>query len=470
MTQEPAIKQPEDNTPETTRMMPVELISDGVVMLTPDGTITEANQVALSMLNLPEIVGVTLATLPLSADRWDEMVDAVTSGFQGEVGLRLAGGRSVIAKLRKMPGDAHISLILLQDTGAFDHARDRAFGARRDETLRFLTTKRSRPDFATQRRLCESFNRVLTQGELAIRQGARVMISGESGVGKSEIARFLHLSQANAHDPYVVVNCASGSADTPLDVMLFGRHDADGRRQPGLLEMAEGGTLFLDEVSELSPSVQARLLWMLEDGRGPRGTIDNGHTGMPPRPANVRIISATNRNLTQAVRERKFRADLYFRLAVVTLNVPPLRDMDPLISHLTDRFLHSINQRRTQPLVFPDRLQEILADYSFPGNIRELLNIVQRVSVFIEAGEDIDTILADLLVPIDVPGSEGQDDFRFGATLDLKSEVRKFERALIDKAIRIHGSKRKAAIALGTTIGTVVRKTAEHAEEEQEQD
>jgi transcriptional regulator with PAS, ATPase and Fis domain len=141
--------------------------------------------------------------------------------------------------------------------------------------------------------------------------------------------------------------------------------------------------------------------------------------------------------------------------------------MPPLVGHLIDRFLQNINQRRTQPLIFPDRLRQILADYSFPGNIRESLNIVQRVSVFLEAGENVDTILTDLLVPIDVPGSEGQDDLRFGATLDLKSEVRKFERALIDKAIRIHGSKRKAAIALGTTIGTVVRKTTEDSEESQ---
>jgi transcriptional regulator with PAS, ATPase and Fis domain len=87
--------------------------------------------------------------------------------------------------------------------------------------------------------------------------------------------------------------------------------------------------------------------------------------------------------------------------------------------------------------------------------------------VFLEAGENVDTILTDLLVPIDVPSSEGQDGLRFGATLDLKTEVRKFERALIDKAIRIHGSKRKAAIALGTTIGTVVRKTTEGSEESQ---
>ncbi|MFN4154091.1 MAG: sigma 54-interacting transcriptional regulator [Paracoccaceae bacterium] len=447
---------------ETTGKVPIELIGDGVLVLSASGTIIEANRVAHNLLHLDNLVDRPLISLIDSV----ELIAALSAGRQTEVGLRLAGGRQVVARLRKAPGDPHVSLVLLQDTGAFDHARDRAFGAKPDDTLRMLTAKQARPDFATQRRLSEDFNRVLTQGELAIRQGARVMISGESGVGKSEIARFLHLSQANAHDPFVVVNCASGSSDLPLDVMLFGRQTADGHSQPGLLAMAEGGTLFLDEVSEIPMPIQARLLSLLEDGNGLRRDMPRALAGIGP--VNIRIISASNRNLVQAVREGKFRADLYFRLAVVTLNVPPLRDMPPLVGHLTDRFLQKINQRRTQPLVFPDRLRQILADYSFPGNIRELLNIIQRVSVFLEAGENVDTILSELLVPIDVPGSEGQDDLRFGATLDLKSEVRRFERALIDKAIRIHGSKRKAAIALGTTIGTVVRKTTEGPEEGQD--
>lgn len=448
-------------------LVPIELLGDGILLLDDQGIVTQANQAAIGLLGNPGIVGAPLPAIPVESERWGDLAAAAAAGRPAEIGLRLPGGRAVIARLRRAPGQSHISTVVLQDTGAFDHARDRAFGARRDETLRYLATKRTRPDFATQRRLCEPFNRVLTQGELAVRQGARVLISGESGVGKSEIARFLHLSQASAHDPYVVVNCASGSSDMPLDVMLFGRQGTDGPRLPGMLELAEGGTLFLDEVAEIPMALQARLLWMLEDGRVPRGVIDGLSAGMPPRPANIRIISATNRDLVQAVRDGRFRADLYFRLAVVTLHVPPLRDMVPLIGHLTDRFLHAINQRRTQPLVFPERLAEILADYSFPGNIRELLNIVQRVSVFAEAGEDIDTILADLLAPIDVPASEGRQDFQFGTTFDLKTEVRRFERALIDKAIRVHGSKRKAAIALGTTIGTVVRKTSEDPEEDQ---
>ena len=141
--------------------------------------------------------------------------------------------------------------------------------------------------------------------------------------------------------------------------------------------------------------------------------------------------------------------------------MPPLRDLTPLIGHLIDRFSQTINQRRQTPMIIPQRVREILCDYSFPGNIRELLNIVQRIAIFLDDAADLEEILTDLLIPIDVPETDRGSEDITTATLDLRSEVKRFERALIDKAIRIHGSKRKAAKALGVDIGTVVRKTAD---------
>lgn len=445
--------------------LPMDLFGDGLIVLSPEGTILSANSEARSQLGWAEVQGLALHEASPRPDGWDELVAAVEEGRRADLPLRMAGGRSVIARLRKAPDDEFISLLILVDVDAFDFIRDRAFGRSRSNNLRFLSPKRTRPDFATQRRLSPELNRVLTRGELAIRQGARIIVAGESGVGKSEIARFLHLSVADAHDPFVVLNCASASSDQPLDTTLFGRDGPDGRRLPGLIHQAEGGTLFLDEVAEIPMPVQAKLLWFLEDGQVPAFGAPPIKEGAPRRSGNIRIIAATNRDLSKMVRDGKFRADLYFRLAVVTLNVPPLRDMHPLVGHLIDRFLHTINQRRLEPVRIPDRLREILEDYSFPGNIRELLNIVQRIVVFIEVGDNLDEILADLIAPIDVPGVEGQEALGFGATLDLRSEVRRFERALIDKAIRVHGSKRKAAKALGINIGTIVRKTAEDPEE-----
>ncbi|MBK6468015.1 MAG: sigma 54-interacting transcriptional regulator [Rhodobacter sp.] len=155
--------------------------------------------------------------------------------------------------------------------------------------LRSTVENRTRPDFATQRRLSPALNRLLSRAGRAIRQGARILITGESGVGKSEIARFLHAVVADARDPFVIVNCATDSA-TDLDAALFA--------PDGLIEQAMGGTLFLDEVAEIPLSVQARLLGFLEDGVA-------RNTG-PRRDPPLRLIAATNAELQALVREGRF--------------------------------------------------------------------------------------------------------------------------------------------------------------------
>jgi transcriptional regulator with PAS, ATPase and Fis domain len=128
--------------------------------------------------------------------------------------------------------------------------------------------------------------------------------------------------------------------------------------------------------------------------------------------------------------------------------------------------LQTINQRRQTPMLIPQRLRDRLLDYGYPGNIRELSNIIQKLAIFMEDSEDLEEVMGDLLSPIDIPGLDGAlAGFAPGAaTFDLKTEVRRYERILIDKAIRVHGSKRKAANALGVDIGTIVRKTAEPSE------
>lgn len=450
----------EDAPTDARDLVSISLFSDGLICLEPDGTICSANSEALSMLGVETLETMAIAASPIQAEGWGQLVEAVKAGVVAELPLRTKGGRSVLARLRRGAGLEHVSLIILVDVESFKFAQDRAFGnATRDNVL-FIGAHRTRPDFATQRRLSPELHRVLSRGEVAIRHGARILIGGESGVGKSEIARFLHLSVADARDPFIVVNCAAASPDKPLDVALFGHDRPDGTRKAGLVDQAEGGTLFLDEVAEIPLSVQSRLLWFLEDGRNP------GAGGSVRRSANVRIIAATNRDLPQMVRDGKFRADLYFRLAVVTLHVPPLRDMPPVVSHLIDRFQQTMNQRRVSPIEIPERVRGVLTDYSFPGNIRELLNIIQRIAVFIEMEEDIDELISDLVAAAKVQPADDEDDLPDVATLDLRSEVQRFERALIDKAIRVHGSKRKAAKALGVNIGTIVRKTTEGSQED----
>lgn len=433
---------------------------DGLIALGPDGVILSANSEALSALGrgADDVIGRRLESVETAAEGWGNLLARVSEARRADVPLRGPGGRPIIASLRRAQQSNAIAWIMLRDVEAFEFRRDKCFGGSQPHNVTFLATGRTRPDFDTQRRLCPEVHRLLSRGERAIRMGARILITGESGVGKSEIARFLHSTVSDARDPFVVVDCAAASA-ARFEDSLFGKEMPGGRPAPGLIEQAQGGTLFLDEVGEMPLAAQARLLGFLEDERL------SGLGGQPDGIRNLRVIAATNQDLRQLVRDGRFRADLYFRIAVVTLRVPPLRELQPIVDHLIDRFMQTINRRRQVPVVVPLRLREILADYSFPGNIRELLNIVQRIAVFTEDTDDLSDLLDELISPMDVPGAEMRPDLDAGATLDLRAEVRRFERALIDKAIRIHGSKRKAAKALGVDIGTIVRKTVETADD-----
>ena len=433
----------------------LDLFDEGLLQLDPEGRVVAANAAACSLLGLDRdnLTERRVGTLLPDNSGWAGFVTGADGADRTDLALRLRGGRSLLATRRSRSGVGVPELVLLRDLDALRHRHDRAAGIDRRATVRFLSGNRTRPDFAAQRRLSPDLNRVLSRGERAIREGMRVLVTGESGVGKSEVARFLHGAVADARDPFIVVNCAS-SSEVRFEAELFGREaGSEGEARPGLLEQAEGGTLFLDEVAEIPLGAQAKLLGFLEDGLAIRPG------GAQGRLANIRVIAATNRDLRQMVREGRFRADLYFRLAVIVLAVPPLRDMPALIGHLADRFLQTLNQRRTTPMILPQRYRDLLEDYSFPGNIRELLNIVQRTVVFVDDAESIEAIFADLLAPMDIPGVGG-DAMPAGAIFDLRAEVRRYEAALIDKAIRVHGSKRKAAKALGVNIGTIVRKTA----------
>ena len=439
---------------ETTARAALNVFSDGLIALDGEGGVLSVSSEALRLLGFgidDHVFG--LSDLGAHIEGWDTVKAQVVAGKRRDLPLRGSDGQPLLATLVRLPGDSAIRWIFLRDVEAFEYRCNKTFQQRLPTQARFLSSERTRPDFATQRQLSETLNRLLNRGELAIRQGARILITGESGVGKSEIARYLHAAASNVHDAFVIVNCASSSG-AQIDTALFGSGEETGG-STGLMRKAEGGTIFLDEVAELPLSIQAKLLGFLEDG------AVRHWQGGAPRGRQVRVISATNRNLRQLVGEGAFRSDLHFRLAVINLRVPPLRDLTPLIEHLTDRFTKTINQRRQSPLVVPERIRELLNDYSFPGNIRELQNIIQRISLFIDDAEGMDELIADLLTPVVPSDITVPAEPSATATWNLRSEVRQYERGLIDRAIQVHGSKRKAAKALGVDIGTVVRKTAE---------
>jgi len=208
---------------------------------------------------------------------------------------------------------------------------------------------------------------------------SKVLIYGESGVGKELLARFVHAHSARHRKPMAMINCA-GVPETLLESELFGHMrgsftDAHADRR-GVFEMADGGTLFLDEVGEMSPRMQALLLRVLETGE-----IQRVGSERLPVSVDVRVVSATNRDLMQHTRDKHFREDLYYRLNVVCLAIPPLRERGEDIRLLFDHYLSMMSERFGLPLCrCTDEAYEYIEAYQWPGNIRELRNLSERVS------------------------------------------------------------------------------------------
>jgi transcriptional regulator with PAS, ATPase and Fis domain len=218
--------------------------------------------------------------------------------------------------------------------------------------------------------------------KVAPSESTSVLLLGETGVGKEVIARTIHWRSPQAEGPFVDVNCSSIPNEL-LESELFGHEkgsftSAD-RTKKGLFEIAHGGTLFLDEIGEMSMPLQAKLLRVLENKRFRRvgGTQDIRVT--------VRIVAATNKNLSERIREGIFREDLYYRLAVVRLAIPPLRERNEDIDGLIEGLLARIRRDsgRTVNNV-DDEARALLKSYAWPGNVRELLNVLERASILCE--------------------------------------------------------------------------------------
>jgi two-component system response regulator AtoC len=222
--------------------------------------------------------------------------------------------------------------------------------------------------------------RVINLANKAAMSDSNILIEGETGTGKELLAEYIHKHSERADKPFVIINCAS-LPDQLIESELFGHEkgaftDAKSTKQ-GLVEIAHGGTLFLDEIGELSLSLQPKLLRFLENGEYRR------IGGVTTLTSNVRVIGATNRNLMEEADNKNFRKDLLFRLNVITLTIPPLRDRRDDILLLANHFLASKSPIRAPKRLSP-RAEDELLNYSFNGNIRELEHIIERAIIFAE--------------------------------------------------------------------------------------
>ena len=278
-------------------------------------------------------------------------------------------------------------------------------------------------------------------GKVARHQSS-VLLTGESGTGKELMARYIHRESDRADRPFVPVNCGA-IPETLLESEFFGyvrgAFTGADRDKAGLFEAAEGGTLFLDEVGELPTSLQVKLLRVLQDGEVRR------LGGTETTTVSVRIVAATNRDLESAVHAGDFRRDLYYRLAVIPIHLPPLRERTEAIPDLTHHLLGRLRERLNLKVesVTPGAMKALLA-YPWPGNIRELENVLEQAVVLAEGDTLDEDSLSGRLRAADVviePGYASDD-------LSVKRRCAELERQLIKRALERTGGNRSKAAAL----------------------
>jgi DNA-binding NtrC family response regulator len=295
---------------------------------------------------------------------------------------------------------------------------------------------------------------------------ATVLITGETGTGKELVARAIHRSSQRAHKPFVAVNCAAFT-ETLLESELFGHEKgaftgADRARQ-GLFEAAHEGTLFLDEAGEMSPAAQAKLLRILTDGQ----LLRVGST--KPRTVDVRVLVATHRDLQQRVRDGLFREDLYYRLAVVPIHIPQLRERRDDIPLLAELFARQIAAELSLPSrKLSAQAVQVLTQYDFPGNIRELRNLIERayiLSVREEIGPENFPMVGGVetsapTMPNDGQASAPGSSFLFPSEpFDLTEFLEKSEKELILRTIRnTDGAQAEAARRMGLSRSALAYK------------
>jgi Nif-specific regulatory protein len=302
-----------------------------------------------------------------------------------------------------------------------------------------------------------AMGKVFTLMESAIVSPITVLLQGETGTGKESIARAIHYSGPRKEKPFIAVNCGA-LTETLLESELFGykkgAFTGATTDQQGLFEAANGGTILLDEIGETTPALQVKLLRVLQEGEIRR--VGETH----PRRIDVRVLSATNRDLIQEVQHKRFREDLYYRLSVFPITVPPLRERREDIPLLVTHFLRRSNDKLDKHLRgITHETIELLVQYAWPGNVRELENEIERAVALTPEAETItptylsERIMAQKAVRVSLPAEAGS----------LKQARLTFEREYVAEVLRQHhGNAVQAAKALGISRQMLQTKIKEY--------
>lgn len=300
--------------------------------------------------------------------------------------------------------------------------------------------------------------------DLVVRLGqvdSTVLIQGESGVGKEIIADILHKNSMRKDKPFIRINCGA-IPETLLESELFGYESgaftgAKKGGKIGIFELANKGTLFLDEIGELPMLLQVKLLRVIQEKEITR------IGGTRPISVDVRLIAATNRDLWDMVNKNEFRKDLFYRLNVVPITVPPLRDRKEEIPSFVAHFLEIFNEKYGLNRILDDGVLDELMEYDWPGNVRELENVIERAVVTSK-----DQVIDRVSLPVEnvtIPGLESVQELlisKQGKEIKLKETMETIEKNIIQESVQRYHTTRKVAAALGISQPTVVRKAAKY--------
>jgi DNA-binding NtrC family response regulator len=309
----------------------------------------------------------------------------------------------------------------------------------------------------------ETIKRAVSETQRVAQTETTVLLLGESGTGKELFARAVHHLSPRRDKPFVAINCAA-IPETLIESELFGHERGSftgaNERRPGKFELASGGTVFLDEIGELPLAVQGKLLRAIEEK-----TVDR-IGGRAPVPVDVRIVAATNRNLQAASTTGEFRLDLYFRLAVFPVEIPPLRERGDDVLLLARHFAAQFGKElRKREATLSEEAMAALRAHRWPGNVRELENAIERACILADtltlSASDLGLPASDARQPDPAPS-----EWDFSGTLAEAAEraVRFVERRKILEALRAHdGNKTRAAEALGVSYKTLLTKIKDYA-------
>ncbi|MDA8234159.1 MAG: sigma 54-interacting transcriptional regulator [Clostridia bacterium] len=427
---------------------------DGIVVADNKGIILKNNTASRELLGIKEenMVGLSVQWL-------------IEKGFSSEsVILRVIEKKSPVSRVQRLKtgreilhtgtpifdenGDVYRVVANMRDLTELNYLREQFREAHNLSVKYFSELEQYRKEQLHEEIVFQS--EVMTETIEKVIKVAKydstVLLLGESGVGKEQLAKIIHEASERAKNPFIKLNCASIPPHL-VESELFGYEGgaftgANKEGRPGLFEIAESGTLFLDEIGELPLEIQSKLLRVLQE----REIYRVG--GRKPIKLNVRILAATNSDLEKMIKENTFRQDLYYRLNVISIVIPPLRERKEDIPALIYHFLQKCNQKHKTNKKIAPKLVEKLINHQWPGNIRELENTIERMVVLTDK---------DLLDGDFFPG-KGNKEENGWTTRNLRTVLEESEKRLILQVYKEFKSTRKAAKILGIDQSTVVKK------------